>query len=107
MSEICGFKVAEDGYAYLSGELTFESTPDLYRQAEAIIRENDSIRAIDLAGITRVDSAGLALMLEWQAVRAANGRKLRFSKAPVSLLSLAQLCEAAELLGMTARTPIK
>jgi phospholipid transport system transporter-binding protein len=107
MSEICSIEVAEDGCAYLSGELTFESTPDLYRQAEAIIRENDSIRAIDLAGITRVDSAGLALMLEWQAIRTANGQKLQFNKAPVSLLSLAQLCEAADLLSMTARTPVK
>jgi len=104
MSEICRIKIAEDGCAYLSGELTFESTPHLYHQAEAIIRENESVRSIDLAGIASVDSAGLALLLEWQAIRAANGQNLRFSNAPASLVSLAQLCEAAELLSMTGRT---
>jgi phospholipid transport system transporter-binding protein len=107
MSEICSIKIAEDGSAYLSGELTFESTPQLYHQAQAIFRENESIRSIDLAGITSVDSAGLALMLEWQASRTANGQDLRISNAPASLISLARLCEAAELLSMTGRAPDK
>ena len=107
MTEICSIKIADYGCAYLSGELTFESTPQLYHQAEAIFRENKSIRSIDLAGITSVDSAGLALMLEWQASRTASGQGLRISNAPASLVSLAQLCEAAELLGMTGRVPDK
>ena len=105
MSESCNIKVGADGRVQLSGELTFESTPNLYRQTEALFRDNRTIDTIDLAGITTVDSAGLALMLEWQAGRVAAGKELRFRNAPSSLVSLAQLCEAFDLLGITGRQP--
>jgi ABC-type transporter Mla MlaB component len=58
---------------------------------------------LDLAGVDAVDSSGLALLLEWQALRPREGR-LQIINAPKSLLSLAQLCEAVDLLELSGRT---
>ena len=46
----------------------------------------------------RADSSGLALLLEWQALARQQQRKLKISNAPDTLLSLARLCEADNLL---------
>ena len=64
----------------VSGALTFETVPGLFQ-----------------------DSAGLALLLEWQALAKNNGSSLAFAAAPSDLLRLAELSESKSLLGLTAR----
>lgn len=56
--------------------------------------------AVDAAGLERVDSATLAVLLDWAARLQANGRRLRLVAAPAELLALARLCEADALLGV-------
>ena len=58
-----------------------------------------------MSSCSRADSAGLALLLEMQAQRAVSGKGLlRFTNAPDSLIRLAQLSEAVELLNLTGRS---
>ena len=94
-----------DGCARLSGALTFRSIPALYAEAEPLMRADSGVDSIDLAGVDAADSAGLALLLEWQAVRPAGAGKLAIRNAPPSLLSLARLCEADGLLDLSGRGP--
>lgn len=101
MTESCSIDLGEDGCARLEGELTFESVPRLYEQAHSALPEN--LRAVDLSGVTTADSAGLALLLEWQASRRGASGRLTFTNAPSSLLSLASLCEATGLLDISGR----
>ena len=59
-------KITADGegqYA-VSGELSFRTVPDLLRQGERLF-EGCSAFVLDLKGVSRADSAGLALLLEW------------------------------------------
>lgn len=93
--------LGEDGCARLTGELTFESVPGLYSNAQSVLPE--TMKSIDLSAVTAVDSAGLALLLEWQASRKSSSSALTFINAPSSLLSLASLCEATELLNVSGR----
>lgn len=101
MTENCSIDMGEDGCARLAGELTFESVPGLYARARQLISED--LVAVDLSGVTSADSAGLSLLLEWQASRRDQENKLQFTHAPSSLMSLAGLCEASGLLNISGR----
>lgn len=89
--------------AFISGALTFDTAPGLYEDMAAHVRNGALPARLDLSGVTTVDSAGLALLLEWQAVRNQQGASLIVTGAPSSLVSLAQLCEAIDLLNLSGR----
>ena len=59
--------------AALTGELSFASVPAALDQADALIADGQ----IDLSGVTRTDSAGLALLLELTRRARVNGKQLR------------------------------
>jgi phospholipid transport system transporter-binding protein len=103
MTERCAFETAEDGAVRLNGDLTFESVPLLYREMERRLPSSGPVRTIDLEGVTRADSAGLALLLEWQSRQLRRGRELTILNAPGNLIRLAGLCEAIEPLNLTGR----
>jgi phospholipid transport system transporter-binding protein len=98
MSEECTIEWNENGRAKICGPLTFESTPALFRQVEHKLEAGARIEYIDLEDVSRIDSAGLALLLEWQARQLASGKPLTIENAPSSLMRLARLCEATETL---------
>jgi phospholipid transport system transporter-binding protein len=54
---------------------------------------------VDLAGVQRADSAGLALLLEWALTARAAGRTVRYRNMPAALASLAGISEVSTLLG--------
>ena len=105
MSEVCTLEVGDDGCARLAGQLTFESVTGLFREAEKLFRAGSAVSTIDLSGIINADSAGLSLLLEWQAIQSPTARKLSITNSPENLISLARLCEAVELLGISGRKP--
>jgi phospholipid transport system transporter-binding protein len=74
----------------VSGPLTFDSVPVLYRTSEAWFTGHEEL-CIDLAGVTRADSAGLALLIEWlRRARAANCA-LQFVHVPEQLRTLVRV----------------
>jgi phospholipid transport system transporter-binding protein len=105
MTELCSIEIQPDGNAGISGELTFESVPGLFREAAPLFAHAPAVPLIDLAEVTAVDSAGLALLLEWQANRKASNTPFRVVNAPPSLISLAQLADATDLLELSGRAP--
>ena len=88
----------------LSGDLTFESTPFFYTEAESGFLSSGEGISVDLGEIERTDSSALALLLEWQAMANRQKRDLVIRNAPDSLLRLAKLCEADKLLSLSARS---
>jgi phospholipid transport system transporter-binding protein len=58
------FAAVGGGRYRVSGDLGFETVPGLWKQS--LSRLDDSVApVIDLGQVTQVDSAGLALMIEW------------------------------------------
>ena len=104
MSNACSIEIREQGCVYLTGALTFESTPGLYREAEKLFSGPSPVSSVDLSGVTTVDSAGLALLLEWQSARRPASDSLRIVNSPSSLMSLARLCDAIDLINMSGRS---
>jgi anti-anti-sigma factor len=103
MNSSCRIDIGDDGCASLMGAMTFDSTPELFQVMEAHLQQNGDVLSLDLSGVKVVDSAGLALLLEWQSVKRASGGELVIGNAPSSLLRLAHLCEAVELLNLSGR----
>lgn len=85
----------------VSGDLTLESVARLYQDSRPLLP--GEISAVDLNDVSRIDSAGLALLLEWQAAARKGNTTLSFIGAPEGLLRLAALCESTSLLGLTPR----
>lgn len=99
----CRLETAGDGRASLAGPLTFETVSRLFRAMGKSVPGKPPPEQIDLAGVTAIDSAGLALLLEWQSRSRAAGRELTVRNAPDGLLRLARLCEATDLLNISGR----
>lgn len=79
----------------LTGELSFSSAPALLAQ-----HAGSADPSIDLAAVTRVDSAGLALLLELKRESKAPGG-LKFANAPAQLRQLADFFDLSDLLALS------
>lgn len=92
-----GLRREDDRLWTLSGDLSLESVPRLLVDGTGLWREGAE-RCVDLAGVGRIDSAGVALLLEWQ--RQARRRKVRltYRNVPRELLSIAEVCGVRALL---------
>ncbi|HEU0225210.1 MAG TPA: STAS domain-containing protein [Steroidobacteraceae bacterium] len=81
----------------LSGDLVFATVAPLLAAGDAAfasLAEAD----VDLSGVGRVDSAGLALLLEWSVSGRATGRAIRYRNAPEAMRTLARIGEVEALL---------
>lgn len=81
----------------LSGALTFASAAHAFREGTRALAVGAQTR-LDLAGITRADSAGLACVLGLAASARRAGRHLAVVNWPQGLHSLAEVCDVAGLL---------
>lgn len=83
----------------LAGELTIASVGPL-RDAgrELLAAAPAGALQVALDGVTRADSAGLALLVDWLAWAQAAGRTLTFAHLPGGLRALARLSDLESLL---------
>ena len=86
-----------DGKFSLSGEMTFDTAGQILRQSEAPFEDHTRIE-VNLAGVTRTDSAGLALLLEWITWANHTVREIRFVDTPMKIDAIAKVTEVEELL---------
>ena len=81
----------------VSGPLTFaNATAALDAMSAAVAR--DGRHTLDLAGVTRTDSAGLACVLAVLAKAAEQGHKLTVRNIPEGMRLLASVCEVEGLM---------
>lgn len=92
------FEAAGEGLFRVSGPLDFASVPGVWEASLPLLRAAPSASRIDLAGVSQVDSAGLALVLEWVGQASLAGRTLHIENVPDKLLALARISETENLL---------
>ena len=56
------------------------------------------IAGVDCSGLTRADSAGVAVLLDWLAEAKRNARHLRYEGLPDSVRAIARISEVDDLL---------
>ncbi len=92
------FVAAGPGMYRLHAPLRFASVARLRSAGLALIAGAAGDLTLDLAAVPAVDSAGLALLIDWLAAARAAGKRLRYAQAPQALIALARLSEVEPLL---------
>ena len=85
------------GHWLLEGELSFASVPAVLKSSASGFMDSQLIE-VDLKGVTRADSAGLALLVEWLRKSEHAGKAVTFTHVPDQLLAIARLCGLDEIL---------
>ena len=86
-----------DGRFALSGELSFANADRVLQVGASAFRHHDQVE-VDLSGVERADSAGLALLLEWKAGSRRRKNSIRYAGIPDSLLAIARTTDVDTLL---------
>ncbi len=76
---------APEGDFLVRGDMTFATASLALKQASALLRGNHRSIRFDLAGISRADSSGVGLLIEWMRMANSSGCQLRYSNIPASL----------------------
>ena len=86
-----------DGRCALNGVLDFNTTRMALDSLRSVIEQQPNVE-IDLGSVSSANSAGLALLVECQALAALNQHQVQFSNIPEGLLQLAVVCEVKGLI---------
>ena len=92
------FVAVSDGVYRLEAPLTFASVAGLRQQGVKIIDSQSQGLTLNLKAVPAVDSAGLALLIDWLREARARSRPLKYSEPPPALLSLARLSDVEKLI---------
>jgi phospholipid transport system transporter-binding protein len=86
-----------DGTYRLRGVLSFASVPAVRRVGlETFVADND-IR-LDLSDVSRSDSAGLALLIEWLRYARQRNKTVHYLNMPTQMLAIARASSLDEIL---------
>jgi len=80
----------------IAGPLGIENARSVLQEARAAC--SGGVRVVDLAEVSAVDSAAVALALELLRESQAAGRKLAFANLPQAMQELARLYSVSEIL---------
>jgi phospholipid transport system transporter-binding protein len=94
-----GISEPSSGRVVVTGALTFATARDA-RQLGLLVLEGSRAERIvvDCSGVTRADSAGLAVLLEWLAWSRRKSRPVALQHLPASLVAIARISEIDGLL---------
>lgn len=105
LSEGLRFEPNDKGTVYrLVGDLTFASALAALRGASQVLDCQAGGIGFDLSGIRHVDSAGVALLIEWLLMARKSGCHLTLSHVPQNLRAIMQVNGVLELVPMAQET---
>ncbi len=89
----------ESGAFQISGELSFNTVTALLLESKMTLFDTASERLdLELSGVSRADSAGLALLIQWMRMAREHNKEIRFHHLPEQLLAIARAGELEPLL---------
>ena len=90
---------AGEGRFVVTGELTFATAREARESGILALERSRAERiVVDCAGVTRADSAGLAVLLDWLAWGRRKSRAVSLTNLPESLVAIARISEVDGLL---------
>lgn len=97
MAEASFEQVAAGRYR-VGGEMGFATVTGLLAASQAAFSAPSHDLEIDLSGVTRVDSAGLALLVEWLRQARGGGKSIVFGHIPDQLRAIARVSDLEGIL---------
>ena len=89
---------AAPGVASVRSELTFATVTAVRGFSRTLFNARGGQLVFDLADVTRADSAGLALLMEWLRMGKTAGMAIRFRHVPEQLLAIARASDLERLI---------
>ncbi len=86
-----------DGGFILRGELDVDSVTTLWRESAERFRGLNRL-SVDLAGVQRSDSSGVALLVAWLRQARQQHQDLKFLHTPTQMRAIIRVAELDELL---------
>ena len=86
-----------NGRFAVKGAMSFATANALLRRSEKLFGRHQSLE-IDLSGVEKADSAGLALIIEWKSQAASRQVDMRIDGMPETLIAIAKTSEVENLL---------
>lgn len=91
------FEARDERRIALQGELSFATATAALQESRRLFNGRPAIE-LDLAGVGRADSAGLALLLEWIHWARNHDCRLSLHNIPQQIIAIAQISEAEGML---------
>ena len=90
-----------DGVIQVSGELDAATVPTLLGEATVLFQQAGEQVCVDLAEVSRADSSGLALLIDWMRSARQQHQQLSFRRLPDQLLEMARVSGIETLLPLS------
>jgi len=81
----------------LVGDMSFETANEILKSSERLFAQHALVQ-VDLGQVSKADSAGLALLLEWKAQAGQRAATISFTGLPDSLIAIAKTSEVSGLI---------
>ena len=95
-------KIGEGSFA-LSGQLVFNTVSELLKKSNILIDDashNNQI-VIDCSSLSHMDSAGIALLLDWKQKTAAANKSIGFEKLPKQAKAIIHAARLSHILSVS------
>ena len=104
MSDLFSIRFDADSQAYnVSGELTLATAKAVLSESTRLF-DNAARLDIDLANVTRADSAGLALLVAWMLQARVGNKPIQFQHVPSQMLAIAKASGLDDILPVKQQT---
>ena len=94
-----GIELIEGDSYRVSGELSFKTVPKFAASNKDLFINGNNLD-VDLSGVARADSAGVALLIEWQRNAQKQNKSICFINIPSQMLAIAHLSGVDDLLSL-------
>ena len=94
---LSSLEMVADGYVKVHGELTFRTILPLLLQSKPLMDSCPQL-SFDLGSVTRTDSAGLAILIEWLRLARQSDSHVQFVNLPDQLMNIARVCNLETVL---------
>lgn len=88
----------DHGRFIVRGEISFSTAGVLYRQSQKLFTSGKML--IDLSQVSRADSAGVALLIEWLRMARRQNTTVYYENVPAQILSMVQVTGLQHVLPM-------
>lgn len=92
----------DDGRWKISGEMTFATVTGLLAQSRDLFAQAGARIEVGLEAVERVDSAGLALLIEWMREARTLDKAIYFSKLPEQMMAIAAASDLDSILPLAS-----
>ncbi|MGH8560251.1 MAG: STAS domain-containing protein [Methylococcales bacterium] len=84
----------------INGEMSFATVHRLLEVSQLLNFNSEPILEIDLGRVSRADSAGLTLVVEWMARAKRGNTDIRFRNIPKQMREIASMTEVDKILSL-------